>query len=581
MVPTGANRFWWKRVVPPLEFGAMHAISFQMSLLPLTMCRNGLSRLSISKLRKILPFNRVTAMHIHLGYTMVFIVFISTLVFFLFFGLLCQEQKLGVEPLAPECLSAIHCDQDAEGHMTFCERFHSEIMLTGYGIILTLIAVALTSYFRYVIPYEVFYAVHHLVFVMFALTLMHTNDNRQRNGKDNRSQTFKWFTMTLLYYCFDRVYMASMHTFYCKAQAMEALGGGGPNNGIVKRNEASDSQNEGTDLHLENGGGSNKMVTLRLLMPLEFHFVPGNYAYLRFGKIDSHWHPFSIASAPNSDTLDFFIEVFGEDSWTAKLWQYIHDEGSSGCNSNNFQIEVRGPYGSSVGILEDYTHALMVGTGTGIVPMFSYLRHHLHNLAALEPSEFFKNSHHHRAIRFQQQTQNWRSKTLFGHLFNFASQAFQLKFDGETFEAKQKISRLSIGQLEMYALSVDYIASFLRLRMLRKHGKDAAVVRSVENRYQRELQRSLRGVAYSLLPVFLVFSIAITLSWNSLTKSEFSKVSPAMKATVLGANLLGLALFVVETLKQPAVEYWTLVDVAVINFFNFLILLLARGRERR
>ena len=33
----GANLYWWKRFVSPFEFGAMHVILFQMSLLPLTM----------------------------------------------------------------------------------------------------------------------------------------------------------------------------------------------------------------------------------------------------------------------------------------------------------------------------------------------------------------------------------------------------------------------------------------------------------------------------------------------------------------------------------------------------------------
>eukprot|EP00959_Pyramimonas_sp_CCMP1952_P155798 3258663-Pyramimonas_sp.AAC.1 len=31
------NRYWWKVLVPPVEFGAMHAILLQMALLPLTM----------------------------------------------------------------------------------------------------------------------------------------------------------------------------------------------------------------------------------------------------------------------------------------------------------------------------------------------------------------------------------------------------------------------------------------------------------------------------------------------------------------------------------------------------------------
>lgn len=35
-VPEEANRYWWKRIAPALEFGTMHAILFQMALIPLT-----------------------------------------------------------------------------------------------------------------------------------------------------------------------------------------------------------------------------------------------------------------------------------------------------------------------------------------------------------------------------------------------------------------------------------------------------------------------------------------------------------------------------------------------------------------
>merc|ERR1711991_373834 len=70
-VPRGANLYWWKRLTPPFEFGAMHAILFQMALLPLTMARRNLATMSDnSYLMKIIPFNRITGMHIHLGYTM-------------------------------------------------------------------------------------------------------------------------------------------------------------------------------------------------------------------------------------------------------------------------------------------------------------------------------------------------------------------------------------------------------------------------------------------------------------------------------------------------------------------------------
>ena len=36
-VPDHANKYWYKRLIPSLEFGAMHAILFQCALIPLTM----------------------------------------------------------------------------------------------------------------------------------------------------------------------------------------------------------------------------------------------------------------------------------------------------------------------------------------------------------------------------------------------------------------------------------------------------------------------------------------------------------------------------------------------------------------
>lgn len=65
--------------------------------------------------------------------------FLATCFFFAFFGLLCND-----------------------GDQAFCDKFTSEIMITGYGILAALLIVGFTSYFRYQIPYEVFYIVHHM-----------------------------------------------------------------------------------------------------------------------------------------------------------------------------------------------------------------------------------------------------------------------------------------------------------------------------------------------------------------------------------------------------------------------------------
>lgn len=172
-VPEGAPFYWLKRMAPTLEFGTMHAILLQMALLPLTMARYSIASLSESFLAKYIPFKRMLRIHIHLGYTMVLTVSFATVFFFCFFGILCHR-----------------------GERPFCDKFTAEIMATGYAIFLFMVIVGASSYFRHQIPYEVFYAVHHLVGILYIVTIMHTFDVEARLGRTNRSQTFKWFSAT-------------------------------------------------------------------------------------------------------------------------------------------------------------------------------------------------------------------------------------------------------------------------------------------------------------------------------------------------------------------------------------------------
>jgi predicted ferric reductase len=62
------------------------------------------------------------------------------------------------------------------------------------------------------------------------------------------------------------------------------------------------------------------MVVLKMRCPtLSDLFKPGQYAFVRLLLIDSSWHPSTIASGPDSPFIEFYIEVFDEQSWTGKL----------------------------------------------------------------------------------------------------------------------------------------------------------------------------------------------------------------------------------------------------------------------
>lgn len=344
-VPDGANLYWWKRLTPPIEFGAMHAILFQMALLPLTMARQTVAALSNTYIgRKFVPLHKVVAMHVHLGYVMCSFVFAATIIFFAFFGQGCAQQRSGKEP-------------SPNGVRTFCKKMTSEIMATGLAITGCLILVAVTSYMRNRIKYEIFYYVHHLVFVMFSLAIAHTLDDKFRGGQV-RSQNFKWFSASLLWYLTDR-FQASFSTRECDVEECKVFG---------------DDSDE-----------SRKVVKLRLTRPATFVFRPGQYVFIAIKTIDLHWHPFSIASDPREETIDFYVEVMstskvdGSDSWTHKLWRDAKDGLVT-------KVSINGPYGSGFNDISDRTQILGIGSGTGIVPMLSLLKSHMNSLLLGEPA---------------------------------------------------------------------------------------------------------------------------------------------------------------------------------------------------
>jgi len=315
-VPEDETFYWWKRVLPAVLFGSKHAMLLQAALIPLTMSRYSIATLSDTFLDRFIPLNRAQNMHIYLGYVFVILVVGATAIFVAYFGTLC-----------------------ALGEQMYCQGLSQEIMITGFTLTAIILVVAATSYFRNSIPYEVFYVVHHMVFILYALIVLHTIDGPYRSGHKKRHQTFAWVSFTLLFYLCDRAVLHINHKYMVRLVASSTVAG---------RN------------------GCNTVI-IKLRRPVLFDFKPGQYAFIRLAGVDTHWHPFSMASSPSSSNLEFYIEVFGEDSWTRKLFDILHDPAKQGSNSTRAPIdfEVMGPYGTSLGKTDDYSHALAVGSGTG------------------------------------------------------------------------------------------------------------------------------------------------------------------------------------------------------------------------
>jgi hypothetical protein len=191
-----------------------------------------------------------------------------------------------------------------------------------------------------------------------ARAIAHTLDDAFRKGQV-RSQNFKWFTASLLWYFTDRMH-AAMNGRECRVVDARAIG--------------------------PDDADGRKVINLRLERPKTFLFGPGQYVFLSIPKIDNHWHPYSIASAPSEDTIDFFIEVMsasevdGRDAWTAKLWRLLKTGDAP-------LVSVLGPYGTGFNDSHDQTEIVAVGSGTGIVPMLSLAKTHAAELTRLNAKQ--------------------------------------------------------------------------------------------------------------------------------------------------------------------------------------------------
>lgn len=277
-VPQDTTQYYWKVAVPTFEFGTMHFILLNLALIPLSMSRFVITKASKTFLKAFIPFHEATKIHIALGYIVVTLMVVSTILFLTFFCVLGDFDKLT-----------------------------SEIMISGYVIFCSFVILGVTSYLRHVIPYKVFYIFHHLFLVAYAATIAHTIDKVQRQ-QGGRSQTWKWFSASFLLYICDRVAMYLNNRYETQLDV--------------------------------NSTTCGKTTYLKVLKPKFFNFEPGQYVYLKIPSIDKvRWHPFSIASSPGAQHLEFYIESCSGRSWTAKLWQMVRDLQSCEANESKSCID--------------------------------------------------------------------------------------------------------------------------------------------------------------------------------------------------------------------------------------------------
>ena len=113
---------------------------------------------------------------------------------------------------------------------------------------------------------------------------------------------------------------------------------------------------------------SDDLAVFRLRAEAPVDFTPGQYATLGLRPPDQDrplLRPYSVASAPGTRNLEFFIERVDEGTLTPRLWAL--DPGAT--------LWMRKRIVGRFVLDEDHRHHVMVATVTGVGPYLSIARH--------------------------------------------------------------------------------------------------------------------------------------------------------------------------------------------------------------
>lgn len=104
---------------------------------------------------------------------------------------------------------------------------------------------------------------------------------------------------------------------------------------------------------------SDSVTEICIQKTKKFSYNPGQYIYIAIPEISwTQWHPFSIASAPNEDTVKLYVRKAG--NWTNALFELASSK-------STIDVLVEGPNGSlSVDILGDHSYRSVMLLSGGI-----------------------------------------------------------------------------------------------------------------------------------------------------------------------------------------------------------------------
>ena len=251
-----------------------------------------------------------------------------------------------------------HTATSSDCDMDFCAISYalSPQAVTGLctWVCMMILAVFALEYIRRAL-FEWFYTIHHIFILIVGLATVHTLLAQEpwENG---------WYQDLIIYYLAPGVFLYIIDRILRIIRTLKAE----PKIFLL------DDVKSG--------------VTI-LQVGTSIKFKAGQYCFLNCPKISRlQWHPYSIASGDNDETLTFVIKSMGKGTWSDrlnKLAKHIDKGGDTGDNGefqltfqNVISVRLDGPYGT------DYLknkpirgkHFCFTAGGIGITPIVSVLR---------------------------------------------------------------------------------------------------------------------------------------------------------------------------------------------------------------
>ncbi|XP_073220931.1 respiratory burst oxidase homolog protein E isoform X2 [Cicer arietinum] len=344
----------------PIAKGAAETLKLNMALILLPVCRNTLTWLRSTTVRKFVPFDDNINFHKMIAFAIVVGIVVHA------GNHLACDFPLLVNS-SPEKFSLISSDFNNKKPtyktlLTNVEGVTGITMVTLMAISFTLAthkfrrnAVRLPPPINALTGFNAFWYSHHLLGLVYILMFIHGSFLNLAH-KWYQKSTWMYISVPLLLYIAERTLRTRRsHHYAVKVLKVSVLPG--------------------------------NVFSLIMSKPTGFKYKSGQYIFLQCPKISPfEWHPFSITSAPGDEYLSVHIRTVGD--WTQEVKiLFTEDDHPPPVNCHAtfgelIQIDQRGqpkllvdgPYGAPAQDYQNFDVLLLIGLGIGATPFISILR---------------------------------------------------------------------------------------------------------------------------------------------------------------------------------------------------------------